>query len=72
MEIDMTYADRFRAVLDRHNLSQARAAALLHGRGYRVTTRTVERWLSDPGTANHRTCPPWAARELEEAIESAS
>jgi hypothetical protein len=60
----------FRALLEKHGISQGQAAKILtnvafHGK---VTPRRVRTWLASPEAKSAVKCPLWAVENLRKAV----
>ena len=65
----MDNREKFKALLEQHNISQARSAELLCIQTQRpCSVRTVRSWLSEPSKPSSRPCPDWAITALEKVI----
>lgn len=65
----MDNREKFKALLEQYNISQARSAELLCIHTQRpCSVRTIRSWLNDPNKPSSRPCPDWAVTVLEEAI----
>lgn len=63
--------EQFMALLQAHNLTQARSAELICQQTQRpCSVRTVRSWLNDPDKPSSRPCPDWAVQALLRALES--
>jgi hypothetical protein len=62
----------FRGLLEKHSISQAKAAELIMKTTKRsVTARTVRRWLAPETAKSTVTCSDWAVDSLRKAIAEA-
>lgn len=58
------------ALLQAHNLTQARSAELICQQTQRpCSVRTVRSWLNDPDKPSSRPCPDWAVQALQRALD---
>ena len=62
--------EQFMALLQAHNLTQARSAELICQQTQRpCAVRTVRSWINEPGKPSSRKCPDWAVQALLRALE---
>ena len=67
----MDNRERFKALLEVHNISQARSAELLCIQTQRpCSVRAVRSWLAEPNKLSSRPCPDWAITALENALNN--
>ena len=66
----MNNRDKFKSLLELHNISQARGAELLCIQTQRpCSVRTVRSWLNESSKPSSRPCPDWAVTALEKALK---
>lgn len=67
----MTNQELLRELLEKGNISQAEAAALIAEETKRpCSVRTVRAWLADASLPSARTCPDWAVNVLKESLKA--
>jgi hypothetical protein len=67
----MTNQEMLRELLEKADISQAEAAALIAKKTKRpCSVRSVRAWLADASLSSARTCPEWAVQVLKEGLKS--
>jgi len=66
----MTNQAKFKALLDKSEITQERAAQLIAEQTMRpCSVRSVRSWLADPELPSARGCPEWAVLALETRLK---